>query len=663
MGKTSNIERNKLDYILTDILPVELSELYSLNKFYDYLVENQTELNKVIEEIQHMKAEGNRIMFEDKWPTIPLKYNILKGVDSTREINLLQPLSILNIFLFIECYQKEILTRLEENAVYSLRYHKKNTDLYYKKRVNKASQYFGRISEKIDKGILQQTGAYYKIKKFNSVASFTNSRIWQQCNFKYKHYAKADYKSCFGSIYTHTYKWIIERNVIDSKNAKNSNLYITIDRILQNINGRSSNGLIVGPEFSRMIAELLLQQIDCEVKMELKANNKENGVDYRIFRYVDDIFIFANSPEEVDLILKIISSNAQKYLLYLNELKLYKGQTPVVQNRWISKTRELAEKVSNLFYSKQELTNLDSVDKHLLKDIYISTDRIKNDFTFLISEFPQEQRYIVSFLLSTLLNNISNKKDGFNIFKEGRYGRAIVLLELALYIYSFNTCFDHTQKLISMIVYINDEVDFINDESNNKKLKSLIRRYSFIFKRGNLNDLCNWFAIFYEYKISLTSDVEKIIENNIEKEDNPILWANYLIYSRYHEPYFNEILSKIEKVICNEISKITNDEKMLQKEFWYVIIFNNCPYLSQQLMGDLGQVIASLRFTTPAKPLEKLTNLLCDFMDQSKPNQFFCWGYYRFNMSKQITFRTYERTLFKQYKNRRSLEMYGSLET
>ena len=36
-----------------------------------------------------------------------------------------------------------------------------------------------------------------------------------------------------------------------------------------NINGKSSNGIVVGPEYSRMIAEILLQQIDKEVYMLL----------------------------------------------------------------------------------------------------------------------------------------------------------------------------------------------------------------------------------------------------------------------------------------------------------------------------------------------------------------------------------------------------------
>ena len=249
MAKYVNIERNKLDYILTDIMPVEVSELFSYGKFYKFLLDHQKELNNIVGEMLKDKSNGKILFLDRKWSSTPLKYNILKGVDGFREINLVQPISALNIYFFVECYQKEILDCLENNNCFSLRYHRKNNDLYYKRKTNCQTEYFVKTSKKMDKSILQQTGAYFKLYKFNSVSSFTNSKLWKQCNFKYKYFAKVDYKSCFPSIYTHTYKWIIERNTIDSKDAKNSNLFIIIDRILQNINGKSSNGIIVGPEF------------------------------------------------------------------------------------------------------------------------------------------------------------------------------------------------------------------------------------------------------------------------------------------------------------------------------------------------------------------------------------------------------------------------------
>lgn len=662
----NNIERNKLDYILTDIMPVEVSELFSYSKFYEYLLSKQSTLDDIVSQMRVMKAENSETPFAGgdwgNWATSPLKFNILKGTDSIRELNLVQPLSAMNIYFFVECYQKELLDILSNNACFSLRYHRKNSDLFYRQKSKKVVNYFEKTSQKVDRAILQQTGAYFKIHKFNSVSSFTNSRLWQQCNFKYRNFAKIDYKSCFDSIYTHAYKWCIEKNTVDSKEASNANLHIVIDRVLQNINGRSSNGLIVGPEFSRMIAEVLLQEIDVEVKHNLAAQGLNAGTDYRVFRYVDDIYIFSHTQVHIDLIIKTIEMAAQKYLLKFNEFKYLKAYTPVVLSSWLGKARALSDRISALFYRKQELHDM-TEKKPLLKSGYISADRIKDDFIYLANEFPKEQRYIVSFMLSTLLNNISNKKDGYALFEPDKCARAFVLLDLAMYIYSFCPCFEHTQKLISMIVYMDDELQFSKDELNHKKLINLIRRYSFVFEKGNMNDLCNWFVFFHDYSVPLLRSTETILEKKLREEDNPILWANYLIYSRYHSDYHQEISTWVEEVLQYKVNQIGSKEPLLQKEFWYVITFINCPYISPSVKVALENIVRPMATAAETNLANKTKKIIAEFLLQNKANLFFCWGYYHFNTSKQLTFRTYQRTLFKQYKNKRSIELYGSLDT
>ena len=661
MISSNNIERNKIDYLLTDIMPVEVSELFSYGKFYEFLLKNKKEVEIIIKSLVGTKAKGDEIMFNGGlWASAPLKYNILKGVDGVREINLAQPISALNLYFFIECYQKEILSYLGANNCFSLRYHKKNNDLFYKRRSNKQTEYFAKTSKKIEKSILQQTGAYFKIHKFNSVSSFTNSKIWQQCNFKYRYFAKVDYKSCFDSIYTHTYKWIIERDTIDSKEAKNSNLFITIDRVLQNINGKSSNGIIVGPEASRMIAEILLQHIDKETLQELQAKGFRLSKDFRIFRYVDDIYIFANNPITIETIIRTIELTAQKYLLRLNELKYYTSETPVVLNGWIEKTRIFSDKISNLFFTKKEAHS--DGKNYLIKNGYISLDRLKNEFSLLMTEFPKDRRYIVSYALSTLLNNIGNKKDGYKLFDHDKEGKAYIFLELAFFIYSFCPCFEHTQKILSMIVYFDDELKFKNDEKQHKKLVKLIRNFSFIFEKANLNDICNWFILFYEYDISLFKSSEDIIFERIVGENNPILWANYLIYSQYNDDYNKFVLRELEQAIVINTKQLLSCNFLLQKEFWYVLVFCNCPYLSASTKRILQSEVLKL-YNTGTSSCERANNLIYRFLDQGKSNQFFYWGYHRFDTCKQLTYRTYQRTLFKQYKSKKMIELYGSLDS
>ena len=671
----SGLERNKLDYILTDLLPVEISELFSFSQFYTFLLkkENQKILDTLIREIKQNKAQSNSRMFENGWSTKPLKYKILKGTETMREMSIIQPFSALNLFLFIECYQKEILNYFEKHHDFSIRYHKKRTDLYYKGKSGQVTQYFQNQSFRLGRGAIQQTGNYFKIGPFESINSFADSRIWRMCNFKYKYYAKLDYKSCFDSIYTHAFTWIIERNVVDAKDAINSHLLVTIDRILQNINGRSSNGIVVGPEFSRMMAEILLQHVDNEISISLSKENIMYNVDYVAFRYVDDIFLFANQPQVIDQILSKYKMIGEKYMLRLNELKLTKGSTPCLPKEWLEKTRQLSDTIGNFFYQgkKSDYDELPTDDKFIVKTEFISVDRIKDEIAVLVKEHSEDKRTIVSFLLSTMLNNISKKKNGYTLFGKQRLGKALLLIDLALYVYAFYPSFDQTRKIISIIAYMDSEINFKIDDKALTKLSKTINRYSFIFHSGNIFDLCDWFPFFYEYNIALDTKTENHLIQVAEDCNDPIIWANLLLYSKYYQPFFNELSEKIENIVKRQILKISDKEPMMQVEFWYILIFHNCPYISVTLRQKMSSMINSIKNKVSGSgenlfPSAKITVLICDFLEQHSPNgnkpeeSLFNWKGIK-DFANQITYRTYQRTLFKRYR-KNTYRLYASLD-
>lgn len=672
----SGLERNKLDYILTDLLPVEISELFSFSQLYTFLLkkENQKILDALIKEIKQNKAQSSSRMFEKGWSTKPLKYKILKGTDTMREMSVIQPFSALNLFLFMECYQKEILNYFEKHHDYSIRYHQKSTDLYYKAKSGRVTQYFQDQSFRTGRGAIQQAGNYFKIGPFESINSFADSRVWRMCNFKYKYYAKLDYKACFDSIYTHAFTWIIERNVVDAKDAVNSHLLVTIDRILQNINGRSSNGIVVGPEFSRMMAEVLLQHIDNIISVSLSKENVIYNVDYVAFRYVDDIFLFANQPQVIEQILSKYKMIGERYLLRLNELKLTKGSTPCLPKEWLEKTRQLSDIIGNFFYQgkKSDYDKLPEDEQFIIKTEFISVDRIKDEIAVLVKEHSEDKRTIVSFLLSTLLNNISKKKNGYTLFGKQRSGKALLLIDMALYIYAFYPSFDQARKIFSIIAYMNSEIDFKGDDKAHSKLSRTINRYSFIFYSGNIFDLCDWFPFFYEYKIALDAKTENHLIQAAEEYNDPIVWANLLLYSQYYQPFFYELLKKIENIVERQILRISDKEPMMQVEFWYVLIFHNCPYISTTLRQKMSDIINDIKNKAGGgkgkKPLPSAvaTQLICDFLEQHSPNgnkpeeSLFNWKGIR-NFADQITYRTYQRTVFKRYR-KNTYWLYASLD-
>lgn len=352
------------------------------------------------------------------------------------------------------------------------------------------------------------------------------------------------------------------------------------------------------------------------------------------------------------------------HMLNLNELKYFECNTPVLFSNWIEKTRVLADKIDKSFYSKAEYKELDSVHRCLTKhDEYIPMDRIKDEFIALIKEHPNDKRTIISFLLSTLLNKIAMSGAGFKLFCENKTGKAMLFVELALFMYAFCPCFDNTRKVISLLVYMDNEVGFSKkDSSENDKLQRAIKRYSFVFQRANLPDICDWFLLFNDFGISLDSQTEDVIIQTAKTIDNPIIWANILLYSHYYQPFYESIRKQVEEIVEDRVNKISSHEQMLQNEFWYILIFHNCMLLTPNCRNKMQTVIDAIKIDAVHNPdnypNKKLSKMVCDYLDTKEG--FFNWDSSR-RISESLTYRTYQRTLFKRYKGSR-YGLYASID-
>ena len=293
---------------------------------------------------------------------------------------------------------------------------------------------------------------------------------------------------------------------------------------------------------------------------------------------------------------------------------------------------------------------------------------MKDEIAVLIKNHNDDKRTVVSFLLSTLLNNISKKKDGYTLFGKNQRGRAFLLIDMALYIYAFYPSFDQTRKIISIISYIDKELNFKGDINTKKKLKNTLERYSFIFQSGNLPDLCDWLPLLVEYEIYLDTDTEKYWMDTAKKENNPIILANLLLYTKYNERLFDVFLREIEDVLVDQIDKISIKEALMHEEFWYVVIFHNCPYISIQTKDLIKKLIGDVKASggTTSTPSLEMKNLLCEFLELesslgNKPdNSFFNWKGTR-DFGNIVTYRTHQRTIFKKYR-KNTHALYASLD-
>ena len=161
--------------------------------------------------------------------------------------------------------------------------------------------------------------------------------------------------------------------------------------------------------------------------------------------------------------------------------------------------------------------------------------------------------------------------------------------------------------------------------------------------------------------------IENILVQEAEKLNDPIIWANLLLYSQYYQSFFDELQKKMEAIVSKQILQLSNKEPMMQVEFWYVLVFHNCPYLSAGLRQRMSDIIDNIKMTHGTNfPSNICVQLVCDFLQQqsaggNKPGEsLFNWNGSS-NFGDQITYRTYQRTIFKKYR-KRTYGLYASLD-
>lgn len=474
------------------------------------------------------------------------------------------------------------------------------------------------------------------------------SERWRNANTDYKLFCKIDLKRCFPSVYTHAFKWIVTRDVVDSKSFKNSNLFAVIDRVLQNINGASSNGVLVGPEFSRMIVEILLQQIDKEVSSSLLSDGLRQGVDYEVMRFVDDFFIFTNDEETRVKIANAIEEKARRYLLEINQLKVETQTTPYYRGGWLDDTEQYKDKIKQFVRSNSQISQSQG-ETHQITCSVRDVLGLKSHFERLLSKNKDNTSTITSYILSVILNSMSSKKSkDYTFFKEGVSSKVVAaFIEYIFYIYSHAISFKNTQKLISILYYCHEEVGL----RRSKPLQDILHRYEKVLcEASGYSDYINLLTVFDELDIHFSLKAEQTIFNEIKRADDPIALATFWSYAKYNRRYMDTLSEEINGILGEKLRAIRSKNNELQyREFWYTIIFNKSPYISEDVQQRYTSILRGMVARTSDNPSDQSIKLIAMFMlDPNEPNSFISWNVKGAKMLQEITYRTHRKTIFRR---------------
>ena len=633
------IKRNSIDIILTDMRPVELPMIFTLKIFYDYLI------NKKIQ----FKIKNCKQFIDNNWHATPLKFHVLKNDFSFRELSLPNPLSMIESVYFIENYQNDIINCMDRSC-FSIRKHEKNHDLNFVNKEKQKILYTNLSKKQMDYLNLEASGNYFKIYPFQRLSSFYNSEYWFSLIGKYNYFEKVDINKCFDSIYTHTFNWIIAEKPIDSKKFKNNNIYSVLDQILQNFNGSITNGIIVGPEFSRMAAEILLQRVDEEVYFDLNNEKYNLKDDYDVIRFIDDIYIFSKNKEIADKISEIYRSKLNFYQLKFNDMKRISGELPYIWFKW---KEEISQYVA--YFNKMCFYNFDDNSEYLIKGKKINNLKSKSSLKLKFQNIIAAEINIDSVhkMVSYMLSSIYNKLDSSSsktIFNEKGMGIAIRnFLDLIFFIYSFSLSYVNSQKIVSIINLIDKEIP---SKILAKELFIITNKYNYIFDTY-IDDIGNLLLLISFFEINLDLHTEMKLQEKILKSKNPLNYAVFLLYTRYNRDFNAEFVHKIETKIAEELEKICNmKDFFLYPSTWWIYIFINCPFISYSTNESIIQKVEECKtylISNCDAQNEIFTNAklhVINFLLDPEENKFIKWNLKKVEFIESVAFSTFDRTIF-----------------
>jgi hypothetical protein len=663
MEHSNKFNRQSLDFLLTDLLPYEKGNHYTHRYFYEYLQGNKKKFNHLIKLISKEKE-----FFNSKWHSAPLKFNISKKEESFREISLINPFGLIEALSFIDIFENDILNIIHNKNSFSARKPNRVNKLTYKKDKNQTVYYSNEKSKEQLLISLEASGTFFKHSPFKNINQLINHRSFIYLRDKYDFLMKLDIQDCYPSIYTHSYKWLVSNKIYDSKKLSNSNsIYKNIDSFLQNINGSKTNGILVGPEISRLLAEFLFIHLDQMLTMNLSEEKLFINKDYNIYRFVDDFFIFTNTAEVEDTIRNEINNLLNRFQLKINHSKLTKFNKENNVNEWKNDIGKLVSEIEGIFtnevnvfiskanslFSSLEDTEMNAAFKQVASAIgnleEINTSKKKSKYAkkkryidlrrMLISivNTTKEDSLVCSYLLSTILKKIEEQK-GKNFYINMAINE---LISFVFYVYSRKVSYTSTQKLIRILSLLIERdtpgiIEFIE--------RNIQRFEKDIFSRFT-SDWIDLILFFANYDIGISVDLIEKIKQQILKDDNPKNLATLCIFENNTNFSDQSLVRITNQIIKNKVQKLNWNDFFQDELCWWVYIFLSYPKLNRMLRKEILNGLGNIKATLKDSPSDLAKHLVLDFL-LTNIDHFILWKFTNEDYYSNFYYYTKDRTVF-----------------
>ena len=316
--------------LLTETCPYEVPVLFSNLGFYWHIKKFKAGKSDVAGVVKYLFAD-----YEHSEYYIPLTYKIRKDEDSSRTLSLLHPCAQMRFVDFYQNFDQQILLECRK-SLFSIRAPSNVASKYYIKnpRQNINKYRSENVSGLGDESKHRFLSSYFSYKGHTRLYKFFDSPEFTYLEQQFSSFWSLDISKCFDSIYTHSITWALKTKVYSKSNARVKNSFGSIfDRLMQACNYNETAGIVIGPETSRVFAEVIFQEIDLAIEGQLSALGFVYGESYVVRRYVDDIFIFTTNEIDSSKISKVVASCFKEYKLNLNTNKTVKAARPFVTQK------------------------------------------------------------------------------------------------------------------------------------------------------------------------------------------------------------------------------------------------------------------------------------------------------------------------------------------
>jgi hypothetical protein len=622
---------NKNRAILTDVLPYETPIIFTNINYYEFLSRIKIQLKKsivIIDEdtssqdysIKKMNKLEQTIIelllgesFVDSQnrekkiimstPKIPFNFEVTHKISDFRYLSVIHPRDQLNIVEFYDKY-KSLIIHFCNQSSYSIRKPVRVANsIYYKDYLHTLREKDKSSIIEIDSSESENLKSFFTVKNYSNINKFYESYQYHRCEKKYNHLLKFDIAQCFDSIYTHTISWAIFNKAIvkEKLNKKNKTFGDEFDELMMNLNYGETNGIVIGPEFSRIYAEIILQQVERKVYLRLEEKDIVYKKDYEIFRYVDDYFVFYDDTSVEDAILYHFIRELKLFKMRINESKTNHYKKPLITEITVAK-QYISDFLNSLITSNKIDINTNEIEK---KKISINSGKLITKYKIIVHDSKVKYKDIINYSLSGFERQVSKLLKNNEQYEIESFCRSLInIIDFIFFIYSTAPQVNSTIKvcmLISKIIqFIRNPKSELNYEQKHYIKKKISDEISDILRKNkNLNSYSieTLYLLIYMRELGrdylLTENALMNYLNIYRKIDGEqINDFNYftiivlLFYIKNNKRYKNlkEILKKIISIKMSKGKKwnLKSTENTLL--FFDIIV---CPYIDRAFKYDI----------------------------------------------------------------------------